>query len=389
MSSPGSPAVLRSRRYRVAVFTATHLDFGKGIAEGVLEFARRRPAWDIVLVAPVGELARLQPGRDRLEGIIGHLARGFDPAVLRSIGACSVGVSNLCAGPFPVPRILNDDRRTGALAAEHLLERDFRRFVYLGIDGHNYSTEREAGFRERLADGGATLHAVPAGLETWGGRLLPAVRDWLAGLPKPVGVFAANDFLATKFMRRVLDAGWQVPEDVAILGVDNERIQCAVSPVALSSVALDTARMGFLAAERLDRLMAGARDPGGDTLVPPKGVVARASSDAVAVTDPFLRQVHRYIRDHLHEGIGIAEIARAVNASRRTLERRFLDARGTTPYRELTLARVRRAKDLLANTDESVEAIASETGFSEARFLTQNFKKAVGMTPSAFRRRRG
>jgi LacI family transcriptional regulator len=330
----------------------------------------------------------LNPEEDRLEGIIGHLGPGHHLRLLQSMGVSAVGVSNLCAGPFPLPRVINDDRSTGMLAAEHFLERGFQNFVYLGIDGHQYSSERERGFRERLEQAGAVLHPVPSALEEWGGRLRTATKDWLAGLPKPAGLFAANDFLATKVLRRVLDAGWQVPEDFAILGVDNERIQCAVSPVGLSSVTLDTARMGFRAAERLDRLMSGGEDPGGDELVAPKGVVARASTDALAVTDPFIRQVNRYIRDHLHEGIGVAEIARAMNASRRTLERHFLEARGFTPYQEILRARVRRAKDLLLHTDEPMDVIAAETGFSEARFLTQHFKTIVGVTPSAFRRAR-
>ena len=369
---------------RVALFLPMEMDLGREIAHGALDFSRENPHWTVVLVRSPGNIRELSP-RDRFEGIIGFFPAGIDFQALKRVATSMVGVSN-AAFDSPVPRVINDDVLTGKRVAEYFLKRGFRHFVYVGTHTTRYACERREGFVARLHEANLKPDLINSD-ELNLSRENKQTRDWLRSLPRPTAVFVENDHMASKLLRRAHDAGLQIPGDLAFMGVDNERISCEMSATPLSSVALAGHALGQQAARKLDALMNGRDDGIFEIRVPPKGIVSRASSDTLAVSDPLLKRVFAYLQEHMHLSIGVDDMAGAVNASRRTLERRFMAEQGRTPFEALNLLRVRRTEELLHNTSLSVEEIAMRTGFSDARTLRVHFKKHTGKTPTAFRKK--
>jgi LacI family transcriptional regulator len=226
---------------------------------------------------------------------------------------------------------------------------------------------------------------ITAAYEEQGVRDGEQVARWLHGLPKPVGLMACNDMRG----RQVLDAcrviGAAVPEEVAVIGVDNEEILCELSDPPLSSVVPNAERIGYDAASTLSAMMAGGRCRPKRVLVEPLGVLTRRSTDVLAVEDRQVAAAARFIRDHACEGIQIGDVLRAVGMSRSTLERRYQKFMGRSPKHDLLRFRLERAKQLLAETDFPVALVAEKLGFEHTEYLSVVFKKKTGLTPARFR----
>ncbi len=217
-----------------------------------------------------------------------------------------------------------------------------------------------------------------------------ALNTWLAAklamAPKPLALFAFNDNNAALALEAALAAGFSVPEEIAILGVDDETLIVENQSVPLSSVRHDLRGIGVEAAALLDRLMEGGKPPDAAVLVPPLGVAVRRSTDVVAVTSPTIRRALALIREHLSDAYGVSELAAELGVSRATLSRIFSAEMDSTPSREFLRQRLARAKVLLATTDTPIKAIALECGFCDLSHLTNIFRRETGITPRAFRK---
>jgi LacI family transcriptional regulator len=181
-------------------------------------------------------------------------------------------------------------------------------------------------------------------------------------------------------------AGIRVPDDVAVVGVDNDALLCELADPPMTSVAPDTHRTGYMAAELLERMLQGRRTPGAVHLVAPLGVVTRRSSDALAIDDPDVSSSLRFIREHACEGIRIADLLRRTPISRRILEARFKQLLGRSPHQEIMRCKIERVKELLRDTDLPLKAIAKKIGVAHTEYLSVTFKRMTGQTPSDFRR---
>ncbi|HXG47249.1 MAG TPA: substrate-binding domain-containing protein, partial [Methylomirabilota bacterium] len=212
-----------------------------------------------------------------------------------------------------------------------------------------------------------------------------SIGAWLSALPKPVGVFACYDFRG----RQVLDACRRikvaVPEEVAVIGVDDDEMLCSLSDPPMSSVIPNTHRTGYEAAALLERLMNGEPMRAEAHFIPPLGVRTRRSTDVLAIEDTNLSRAVRFIREHACEGISMKHVLRAVPQSRRVLENRFKNLLGRTPHEEILRIQLDRVKMLLSDTDLPLVQIAEQAGFAHVEYLSTVFKKKVGMPPSRFR----
>ena len=208
---------------------------------------------------------------------------------------------------------------------------------------------------------------------------------WLAGLPRPIGVFASNDQRGRHVLDAARLAGLRVPEDLAVIGVDNDEMLCEVPTPSLSSVALNLERIGFEGAQLLDRLMAGQSVPAEPILVEPHGVIARGSTDVLAIDDQLVVDAVRYIRSNVHRPIQVGDVLQQVAVSRKTLEVRFQQALGSTPHAEIQRVRLDRVKQLLVQTDWPLKKIAAQCGFTYAENLHGVFQKQLQMTPKQYR----
>ncbi len=294
---------------------------------------------------------------------------------------------------IPLTRICGDHRLIGEIAADHLSERGFQQAAYFSTEFQRPHELRGEGFSERfLRQTGQPpaqlIWARSAGRESdnW-----QAQSKWLKNalkkLPKPLAVFCYCDYDAAKVEAVCLEAGYNVPHDIAILGVDNDTLVCENLRIPLSSVRHDLDRIGYEGAALLNRLMSGEKAPAAPGLIPPRGVELRASTDSLTHSDPLVRSVLQYFRDNLGRSIGVDAVATAVGVSRHKLEEHFDQILGQTVYATLLHMRVFAVKRLLSLTDLPVKEIAQQTGFCHAQHLNNAFRRLAHCTPSAHRQR--
>jgi LacI family transcriptional regulator len=288
-----------------------------------------------------------------------------------------------------IPRVVLDDVRIGQLAAEHLLERGFTDLGFYRFSGYQAVREREAGFRHAVQQAGRNFHLLD-----WHGAAQKRRRqswfDWLqrelSRLPLPIAIMAQSDHRATYLLSACEAAGLAVPEQVALIGVDNNDQACEFASVPLSSVDCDRESMAYEGAQLLDRLIRGVRPPRRPITIAPRGVVVRHSSDIYAVADPATARALQFIREHLREPIGVEDVIRASRTSRCGLYRAFHQHVGRSVGEEIDRQRVEHAKKLVRETRHKLHVIARLSGFSGAEHLTRTFRRVTGAPPSAYRR---
>lgn len=321
------------------------------------------------------------------EGVIGRIA-GFDLAeTLRALSIPAVNVSNGSAVEG-VPRVGVDDCAVGRLAAEHLLGRGFRNFGYYSIYPDALLTaQRLEGFSAAVVASGRdaprTYEKAPE--VHWSGVDEDLLR-WAQSLDRPAGVLCANDQSGQQFCETCRVGGLRVPEDVAVLGVDNDELVCEITRPSLSSVVVPARAIGAAATDLLARLLCGEPPPDEPIVIPPEPAVVRRSTDVRAIDNPDVAAAVEFIHAHTSEPITVADVLDAVPVARRALEQGFRRALGRSPLEEIHRARVRKARGLLRRTNLPLEQIAAACGLSNRQRLSVLFKKLTGHTPAAYRR---
>lgn len=379
------------RSLRIGLVFSHTLAYCRGALRGIKSYADTAPHWTFLPVS--AELAAIRTLRSfRPAAVIAHV---FSEELAQALSRLKVPVVNVCGvlPEAPLPRVGVDDHRCGALAAEHLLERGLRHFGFVGHRDHAYSLQREAGFRQRIASSGADVTSYyESGRRPFDpmGRLWAqdrAVQRWAHSLPRPVGIFAANDIWGVQLTEVCLRAGLRVPEEVAILGVDDDDLLCELARPSLSSIALPSQRIGYEAAREVERLLRGAKARSRPLLLPPLGVIARRSTDVLAVDDDDVAAALRFIRQHAHRPIRVIDVLREVPASRRSLERRFRKVLGRSILDEVRRVHLDCARQLLVQTDLPLHAVAERAGFTDGKRFSTVFRQVMGVTPSAYRQR--
>jgi LacI family transcriptional regulator len=282
------------------------------------------------------------------------------------------------------------------IAYAHLLNCGFKNFGFFGLPpGRNYWMDlRSDLFEEHVLATGSPCHVFRYSLRrkpvSWEDEQAQ-VAAWVERLPKPVGVMTCNDERGLQLLDACRRARIAVPQEIGVIGVDNDEIVCNLSSPRLSSVDVRTSGIGYEAAALLDRMMAGERAVGQPTILPPGTVVPRESTDLLATDDWELAGAIRLIREHACEGLRLKDFVRMTNLSRRTLERRVRGLLGRSPKEEITRVQIERSQQLLVETDLSVVAVAKKCGFSQPKYFSQVFHAKVGTPPAAYRRnvRRG
>ncbi len=376
----------RRARRNVALLIETSNAYARGLLQGVVHYIREHEPWSFHLMEqgrgddPPAWLARW-----RGDGII---ARIETPNIARAVVRAGLPAVDLSAARL-VPRlpwVETDDEQIARLAAEHLLERGFRHFAFCGDARFKWSAWREEHFRRRLEAAGqpVQVYRPTSGAGDLAGQARE-MRRWLEALPKPVGVMACYDIRGQQVLDACRGAGLAVPEEVAVIGVDNDTLLCELASPPLSSVVPNAHRTGYEAAALLDRMMRGEKVAARSQLIAPLGVEARQSTDVLAVDDREVARAVRFIREHACDGINVGDVLKAVPLSRRVLEQRFQRLLGHTPRVEILHARLARVKQLLGETDLPLYLIAERTGFEHVEYLSVVFKRETGATPRAFR----
>jgi LacI family transcriptional regulator, galactose operon repressor len=380
---------------RIAVLIETSNSVGRDLVLGISRYARLNGPWNLhVSVCAYEDLvANMQAWG--ANGIIALIPNARFAKELINTGIPTIAIrpqdeqSNSKNRPSTMSNVALDAAATVArLAIEHFLERQFRHFAFVGLGGVAWSERRERAFSDQLKERGfePRVYRQPAKSRDRGWeREQDFLANWIRELPKPVGILACNDERG----RMVLDccrmASFQVPEQVAVLGVDNDDVYCNVSDPRLSSVILSANDAGYQAAELLDGLMRGRIRGPAQVSATAIGVVTRCSTEAVAVSDGDVSAALRFIRENYRDSISVTDVANAVLMSRRGLEKRFRQTLGRTILEEIQTVRIENAKRMLLETNHSISKVAELAGFGTTNYFVRFFRQRVGKSPSEFR----
>ncbi|HNX34988.1 MAG TPA: XylR family transcriptional regulator [Kiritimatiellia bacterium] len=384
----------------VVILTSTIVKGLQEMLQGVLQYAQEHGPWRIYQQENRPWTYRLQDLKQwGCDGIIAADHHSVEEA--RQISDLGVPVVVLLQ-PHPMrqpdyplfrfPCALWDSAAIGRMAADYFQERHYTRFAFVGHtvnetywskerEQHFFRTLRKAGHRDFYLYGPCTEKEQ----RDWAVER-PRMEAWLKALPKPVALFAPNDRRGKQVLDACLDADISVPDEVAVLGVDNDDWICEATVPTLSSIQCDTRPAGFAIAQHLDRLMRGAPLKKKEYAVEPLRVVTRQSTDWMAIADKPMARALTYIREAAAAPtLRVTDVARVCGLSRRATEIRFRNATGRTVREEIEHVRLERLRALLVESDRAIGELARLCGFDCQTHLGRIFRKRFGLTMGQFR----
>jgi LacI family transcriptional regulator len=371
---------------RVLIVLDTSTAWSRGVLRGFTEAAHRE-GWALLRYHPPLDLQWLadvwKPAAFVLQKWVYREFEG-------TLRACDVVLVNDDGSAEGIASVCLDEQAIGRIAATHLLDKGLRDLTTFRFNDGGFAVAREEGFIEAARAGGARI--APG---WWMSGTDPpryaedpsAIMAWLEGLPRPSGIFACTDSWARVIARYAQLAGMRVPEELALLGVDNDTVDCELTAPALSSVAVPWRTVGEKAAELVAQALSGRGTKGKRVVLGPVDVIPRRSTDVTSVNDPLVERTLSWIAEHAGRRLTLQTIARAVGSSRQRLEQRFRASTGRTVMQELRRTRVDMAKRFLSTTELSLPAIAARCGFTSAALLSVSFRATTGVPPGAYRRR--
>ncbi|QDT05428.1 Xylose operon regulatory protein [Rubripirellula lacrimiformis] len=386
----GDQAAATERSRSVALLIETSNAYARGLLKGIASYMHENELWSIYLP----ELGRDSGPPEWLkrwkgDGIIARIENDAVAAAIQRLDLPVVDVS--AARHIPeIPYFEINEVGVGRLAFYHLQERGLRNFAYCDEPRFRWSQLRRDGFAKYVAAGGFECNVFQPKRGAKGQQSALSEREqlthWIKSLPRPVGVLACYDIKAQEILDVCREQGIRVPEDVALVGVDNDEVLCEICTPPLSSVVPAANRTGYMAAKCLDSLMNGEKRTKLCNLIEPLGVVSRQSTDVLAIDDPDVAIAMRFIRDHYSEGVNVRDVLKVVSISRRSLESRFQNTVGRTLHQEITRRRIARVCQLLNESDLTIAQIAERSGYQNEEYLSVAFRRAMGMPPGRYRR---
>lgn len=405
-----------SRLLRVAVLIESSRALGRGMIEGIASYSRLHGPWSMYF-EPQGLGAAPPEWLSTWDGD-GILARIDDQVMADAVLATGLPAIDL-RGRLPeleLPFIGGNNESITRLAFEHLRDRGLSRFAFCGVPAGQMRTLdlRRAHFIQHVTSAGfscevytgdsagsekskrklirrnsdAGTPGIPAadfGSRGWEEEQADLAR-WVTSLPKPVGIMACHDPRGYQLVDACRRAEVLVPDQVAIVAVDNDPVLCLMANPPMTSIDTDGVRIGYEAASRLHHMMIGETDSAAPLLLEPRKLVARRSSDMLAIDDPDIARAVRFIRDHACDGVRVEDVVRHVAMSRSVFERRFKRILGRTPKAELLRIQIEQARQLLAETDLGMASIADQAGFSNEKYFSDAFFRQTKQRPTDYRR---
>ena len=374
----------------VALLIETSNAYARGLLEGIVSYMHEQQPWSVYL--PEQERGANPPkwlNSWKGDGLIARIETRAIAAAVRRLSVPVIDVSAARHVP-DIPWVETNDAAIAKLAAEHFLERGFNNLAFCGEPQFNWSNWREAAFVKCVREANyecSVFHGQPRGTKGFSfSRERKRLARWITSLPRPVGIFACYDIKAQQILDICREHEIRVPEEVALLGVDNDELLCNLCTPPLSSIIPSAHRTGREAARLLDILMNGGHVDVDGHLVEPRGVATRLSTDVLAIDNRDVSAAVRFIRDNACKGINVHDVLKEVPVSRRVLERQFLRIVGRTPHQEILRRRIERVRQLLLDTDLSLSTIAKRAGFRNEEYLSVAFRRATGVPPGRFRR---
>ena len=382
LRAPGVP--------QVAVLVDTSTTWGRNILAGVISYTRNHGRWQIFVEARGMEEHLKLPSGWNGAGVIARVGTEQMAKELRAKKIPVVNVSAIELRGAQFPRVNTDLVASAQLAVDHFLERGFRHFAYFSLSGLRYVAAHQEAFFKSVQNGGGDVSIFTvkpqAGAEPDWRLDLKKLGEWLQRLPKPVAILCWNASGAREIIFACQQVGLQVPEEVGVMSQSYDEVLCEATEIPISGVRANADMVGFQAAKLLDRLMRGGKPPTKPHFIAPLSIVTRQSTDTLAVRDPALVKALGFIRQQATLPVRVDEVAKYAGVSRRALERKFLEILHCTPAEELRRFQLDRARQLIAETNLPMPAIAEKSGFGSQAYLSAIFRKHFKQTPLQFRR---
>jgi LacI family transcriptional regulator len=385
---------MNSAAKRIAILMSLNRLYDRQVIRGIARYVQSHTRWQIYVEEdPADKLPILSTWQG--DGVIVDLDDTRLFQAIKKIKVPIVGIGRVGA-PHRLPRevvtVRSDDQLIGQWAADHLMELGLKNYAYCGLPRRGpdpWVQARYEAFRSRLNELG--FDCLNYGGRHFAARnwsnMLTALSQWLGNLPKPIGIMACNDSRARHVLTACLVNGWRVPDDVAVIGVDNDEMMCDLAIPSLSSIAQGTEQIGYTAAELLEQRLEKGEVAEREVVVPPIELIPRRSTETFGIADPIIARAAKYIREHASESVGVDEIARHVRVSRSTLDARFKKAFNRSVHDELMRMRLQIARRLLLTTKLSIAEVAERSGFSSDAYMNHVFRRELGDTPGVFRQR--
>jgi LacI family transcriptional regulator len=288
-----------------------------------------------------------------------------------------------------VPNITGDYHLTGRLGADYFLKKGFRNFAFYGFENIVWSRERSQGFEDRIQEAGFDVHRYEhkdaRGIDLWYYKP-SALSDWLKSLPKPIAIMACDDNQGHHITEAARHAAIRIPEELAVLGVDNDEMVCDLSDPPLSSIELDSEKSGYEAARLMEQMIENKIFCARDIIVKATQVVTRHSTDIFASKDKYIVSALKYIHGNLDKNLKVDQVLKEVPLSRRSLEKRFIMTTGYPVYEYIYNQRIEKFTQKLLETDMTIFEIALDLGLSDSKNIARQFKQIKGVTPMEYRK---
>jgi LacI family transcriptional regulator len=365
----------------------TSREFGRGLLHGIARYSRLHGPWRVhrwpgALDSSLPEWKSL-----KIDGAIVRDVKVVEGLAHSGIPVIFAQHSRESYAPFPA--IITESESIGCMAAEHFLDRGFQNFGWCGFDDFVWSRRRAQHFAQRLQQAGfeVNLYRQPTSKRSRATRNEQnVIADWLLSLPKPAAVMCCNDDRALQVLEACKQVNCDVPDHVAVLGVDNDVLVCDLADPPISSIALNTEGAGYEAARLLDSLMRGGEMAGQVIPVRPTRIVTRMSTDMLAVADTEVTAALRFIRRNPNRLIQVDDVVEATNMSRRVLEKRFKAVLRRSVHQEIRRVRVHHIIQLLVGTDMSITDIAGHCGFDGVEHIARYFREETGVSLRDYRK---
>ena len=383
-----------AQRLRIALLIDSSRAYRRDLLRGIAAYARVHGPWSFSYHSqPLDKALPRQLRYWRGDGVI---IRTEDSDLIQKVA----GLNLPTVGEFGarehagIPGIDSDHQAVARLAADHLLERGFANFAYCGfVPAHSVEGYRdhfveylsELGWQIAVYEGLPPLQTAQISSIAKDRRREAALAAWLGSLRKPTGVLASNDMCALQVLNACGEYGIAVPDDVAVIGVDNDEVLCELGDPPLTSVDPNARETGYQVASLLHSMISDKALPSDRAVIKPKGVVARQSTNVTAIGDTDTALAMHFIRQHACDSISTEDVIKHVQLSRSTLERRFAKFVGRSPKAEIVRVQLERVKELLSTTDLPLARIAELTGFNYVEYMCDLFKRTTGQTPGQFR----
>jgi LacI family transcriptional regulator len=379
--------------YKILLLIDFAEEYSKALLKGIAKYSREHGPW-IFCRMPL--FHRETVGIDGIlkwalewgaDGIIGQFYN--DPNIGKIIEAGIPVIAQDFKKRFDeIPNITGAHYEAGQMGADYFLKKGFKNFAFYGFKDIVWSQERAEGFEERVTKGGHKVHyfehkmAHPS--ELWYYKP-SSLGKWLKSLPKPIALMACDDNQGQHITEACRLYGIRIPEDMAVLGVDNDEMICDFSDPPLSSIGQDAEKGGYDAAKLLDHMMKNGMKDYYDIIVKPTQVITRHSTDIYATNDDHIASSLKYIHQNIDKNLHVDEVVKQVPLSRRALEKRFIEVMGYPIYKYIYNLRIEKFTQKLLDTDMSVFEIALDMGLSDSKNIARQFRQVKGCNPSEYR----